>query len=116
MSNGTAAKASVSFVFTHVSIIPGSRVRTSGAKSYPIPSTTYEQPLPASLREAGRANMEPTCGSPCKQKSTEVARLTNRVHTNDHTIGVVSLLDSSRNARHRSTCPCATNKDIYFSR
>jgi hypothetical protein len=33
MSDCTAAKVSVSFVFTHVSIIPGSRVSTSGAKS-----------------------------------------------------------------------------------
>src|SRR5260370_24545699 len=116
MSNCPAEEASVSFACTHVSIIPGSRVSTSGAKSYPIPSTTYEQPLPASLREAGRANMEPTCGSPCKQKSTEVARLTNRGHTNDHKIGVVSLLDSPRKPKPRANCPSATNKNIYFSR
>src|SRR5882762_2703435 len=55
----TAAQASSSDVLTQALTSAGSRDRTSGTKSYPMPSTTYAAPSPAVLRAAGKARILP---------------------------------------------------------
>lgn len=55
----TASNDSSSSVLIHESTCAGSRDRTSGTKSYPIPSTMYSAPASAVFSSSGYARMLP---------------------------------------------------------